>query len=44
MAGSGTFSDDIEGTTRGAAWDLGPYEYTSEAGGATVNNLVLNII
>jgi hypothetical protein len=29
MAGSGTFSNDIEGTVRGAAWDVGPYEYVS---------------
>lgn len=30
-AGSGTFSTDIAGTTRGAAWDLGPFEYVSSA-------------
>jgi len=42
MAGSGTFSTDIEGTTRGAAWDLGPYEYVSAA--PSVVNVVYNII
>ena len=33
---SGTFTDDINGTTRGATWDVGAYEYV---GGATTYNV-----
>jgi hypothetical protein len=35
MAGAGLFSTDIEGTTRGAAWDVGAFEYVA-AGSAIV--------
>lgn len=40
MAGSGIFSDDIEGTVRGAAWDVGAFEYVA----ASATNVVMNII
>jgi hypothetical protein len=36
-AGSALFSDDIEGTTRGAAWDLGPYEYVAPPATGYIN-------
>ena len=39
-AGSGTFSDDIDGTTRGAAWDVGPHEYVA-AGPSETNILYM---
>ncbi len=32
---SGVFDDDIAGTTRGAAWDVGPFEFVA-AGGVNV--------
>jgi hypothetical protein len=40
--GSGTFSDDIDGTVRGASWDVGAHEYV--AAGTTAYNVVMNII
>lgn len=41
-AGSGTFSDDIDGTTRGAAWDLGAHEYVAPV--TSAGNRVLSIV
>ena len=34
--GSGLFSDDIEGNTRGVAWDLGVDEYVAAVGGLSI--------
>ena len=34
---SGTFTDDITGTTRSGTWDLGPSEYTSGYADGTAN-------
>jgi len=34
--GSGLFSDDMDGTTRGAAWDVGVFEYVAAGGGSAV--------
>ena len=51
MAGSGSFSDDIDGTVRGAAWDVGAHEYVSSgtsialtgvSGTASVGTLALS--
>jgi hypothetical protein len=39
-AGSSLFSDDIDGTARGAAWDVGAHEYVS----AAATNVVMNIV
>ncbi len=34
--GSGLFADDIAGTTRGAAWDVGAFEFVAAGGGIVV--------
>ncbi len=34
--GSGLFSDDIDGTTRGVAWDVGAFEFVAAGGGVNV--------
>ena len=39
MAGSSIFSTDIEGTARGATWDIGAYQFES-----VVSNIIMNIL
>lgn len=35
-ASGGLFTDDIEGTVRGASWDVGPFEYVAAGGGGSI--------
>jgi len=44
MAGSSIFSDDIDGTARGAAWDVGPHEYVASAVAPTVTTTAITAI